>query len=136
MVRSGSSKAGLEFMGRKQPPTPMQTYNATTLGVINKNFIKKLKLMDMKYKWLSCPISQIQFRHYWALGKTNVGDYITNHYTAVHHQATRGNYLTDISKLMELRNKQKGYAMKITSCSKGVLDRSGAPDAAGDYEKA
>jgi hypothetical protein len=38
---------------------------------------------------------------------------------------------------MELRNRQKGgYARINTSRSKGVLDRSGLPDTAVDYEKA
>jgi hypothetical protein len=127
----------LEFMGHKRPPTPMQTDNTTALGVINKNVMKKLKSMDMKYYWLRCHISQKQFRHYWAAGSTNLGDYVTKHHPAIHHQTTRGKYLMDISTLMELRNRQKeGYARTITFRSKGVLDRSAIPDTAGDYEKA
>jgi hypothetical protein len=86
----------LEFMGHKQPPTPMQTDNTTALGVINKNVMKKLKAMDMKYHWLRRHISQMQFRHYWAAGSTNLGDYVTKHHPAIHHQTTRGKYLTDI----------------------------------------
>ena len=39
----------LEFMRHKQPPTPMQTDNTTSLGSVNKNLMKKLKLMDIKY---------------------------------------------------------------------------------------
>jgi hypothetical protein len=62
------AKHVLEFMGHKQPPTPMQTDNTTALGVVNKNFMKKLKSMDMKHHWLQCQINQMQFRHYWALG--------------------------------------------------------------------
>ncbi len=66
-----------------------------------------------------------------------MGDYFTKHHLAIHRQTTRGKYLTDISILMELRNRQKGgYARTITSRSKGVLDRSGLPDTAVDYEKA
>jgi hypothetical protein len=127
----------LEFMGHKQPPTPMQTDNTTALGVVNKNVMKKLKSMDMKYHWLRCRISQMQFKHYWAAGSTNLGVYFTKHHPAIHHQTTRGKYLTDISTLMELRNRQKGgYARTITSHSKGVLDRSGLPDTAVDYKKA
>jgi hypothetical protein len=127
----------LEFMGHKQAPTPMQTDNTTALGVVNKNVMKKLKSMDMKYHWLRCRISQMQFKHYWAAGSTNLGDYFTKHHPAIHHQTTRGKYLTEISTLMELRNRQKGgYARTITSCSKGVLDRSGLPETAVDYEKA
>ena len=42
----------LEFLGHPQPPTPIQTDNAAALGVVNNNFMKKLKAMDMKYHWL------------------------------------------------------------------------------------
>jgi hypothetical protein len=66
-----------------------------------------------------------------------LGSYITKHHPAIHHQTTRGKYLTDISTLMELQNRRKGgYARTITSRSKGVLDRSGLSDTAGDYENA
>ncbi len=66
-----------------------------------------------------------------------MGDYFTKHHPTIHHQTTRGNYLTDISTLMELRNRQKGgYARTITYRSKGVLERSGLPDTAVDCEKA
>ena len=41
----------LEFLGHKQPPTPMQTDNTTALGVVNNNVMKKLKSMDMKHHW-------------------------------------------------------------------------------------
>ncbi len=63
----------LEFMGQKQPPTPIQTDNTTALGVVNKNVMKKLK-SNMKYHCLWCRISQMQFKHYWAAGSTNLGD--------------------------------------------------------------
>ncbi len=66
-----------------------------------------------------------------------MGDYFTKHHPAIHHQTTRGKYLTDISTLIELRNRQKGgYTRTITSRSKVVLDRSGLPDTAVDYENA
>jgi hypothetical protein len=42
----------LEYLGRKQPPTPMQTDNTTALGVVNNNFMKKMKATDMKHHWL------------------------------------------------------------------------------------
>jgi hypothetical protein len=48
----------LEFLEPPQLPTPMQTDNMTALGVVNQNVMKKLKLMDMKYHWLHCRISQ------------------------------------------------------------------------------
>ena len=132
----------LEFLGHKQPPTPMQTDNTTALGVVNQNVMKKLKAMDMKYHWLRCRISQEQFRHYWKSGRTNIADYPTKHHPSIHHQATRGTYFTDISKLIELRNRlrnrQKSYAMTTLTKpprSKGVLDILGRPNTR-DYEKA
>ena len=70
------------------------------------------------------------------MGKTNLGDYATKHHQAIHHQATRGTFLTDISKLIELWNRQKGYAVTLNSCSKGVLDKPGPADTASDYENA
>ena len=95
----------LEFMGHKQPPAPMQTVNTTALGVVNSDVMKKMKSMDMKYHWLQCRICQIQFRHYWASGKTNLADYVTKHHPGIHHQATINAYLTDVTKLIiEQRN--------------------------------
>ena len=86
----------LEYMGHPQPPTPMQTDNTTALGVVNNNVMKKLKAMDMKYHWLRDRENQGQFRHYWAPGKENNGDYVTKHHAPIHHQATRPTFLTDI----------------------------------------
>jgi hypothetical protein len=128
----------LEFLGHKQPPTPMQTDNTTALGVVNQNVMKKLKAMDMKYHWLRCRISQEQFRHYWKDGKSNNADYVTKHHPGIHHQATRPTFFTDISKLVELRRKQKSYAITTVTKptrSKGVLDVSGRPKTR-DYGKA
>jgi hypothetical protein len=122
----------LEFLGHPQLPTPMQMDNTTTLGVVNQNVMKKMKPMDMKYHWLQCRINQKQFQHYWAAGKLNLGDYFTKHHPVIHHQATMGTFLTDILRLIELRNKHKGYAVTNTSHSKGVLHRSGQSDMAGN----
>ncbi len=99
----------------------------------------KLKSMDMKYHWLRCRISQEQFRHYWKAGKTNLADYVTKHHPSIHHQTTRGTFFTDISKLVELRSRQKSYTMTTLSkhpCSKGVLNASRQPTTRRDYEKA
>ena len=39
----------LEVIGHKRPPTSMQTYNTTALGVVNNKIVsKKLKSMDMR----------------------------------------------------------------------------------------
>jgi hypothetical protein len=74
----------LEFLGHPQPPTPIQTDNTMALGVVNNNVMKKLNAMDMKYHWLWDRISQKQFRHYWAPGNKNKGNYITKHHASIH----------------------------------------------------
>jgi hypothetical protein len=94
----------LKFLGHPQLPTPMQTDNTTALEVVNQNVMKKMKSMDIKYHWLQCRISQKQFQHYWAAGKLNLGNYFTKHHLAIHHQATRSTFLTDILRLIELWN--------------------------------
>jgi len=78
----------LEFLGHKQPLTPMQTDNTSALGVVNNKVMKKFKSMDMKCHWLRCRINQHQFRHCWATGKSNNGDYVTKHHASIHHQTT------------------------------------------------
>ena len=126
-------------MGHPQPHTPMQTDNTTALGVVNQNVMKKLKSMDMKYHWLRCRIGQAQFRHYWKAGKTNLADYVTKHHQAIHHQETRGTFLTDILKQVKLQSKQRDLAMQTLATShtrsKGVLDISGRPNTANDYKR-
>jgi hypothetical protein len=105
-------------MGHPQPPTLMQTDNTTALGMVNNSIMKKLKAMDMKYHWLQDREHQGQFRHYWAPGKENNGDYITKHHAPIHHQVTQPTFLTGIATLQALQKKTH----RDTSCSKGVLD--------------
>ena len=93
--------------------------------------------MDMKYHWLWCQISQEQFRHYWKDGNSNWADYPTKHHPAIHHQATRPTLFTNISKLVELRNRQNGYAVTdLPLCSSGVLNVSGRPNTLSTYKRA
>ena len=43
----------LEEMGHKQPPTPVQTYNAMAEAVTNRKVQpKQTKAMDMRFHWL------------------------------------------------------------------------------------
>jgi hypothetical protein len=83
----------------------IQTDNTTALDVVNNIVMKKLKAMDMKYHWLWDRISQKQFRHYWAPGNKNKGDYVTNHHAPVHHEAMRLTFLTSIATLQALHNR-------------------------------
>jgi hypothetical protein len=95
----------LEFMGHPQPPTPMQAGITTALGVVNNNVLKKLKLMDMKYHWLCDRFFCRQFRHHWATGKENNGNYVTKHHASIHHQATHQTFLTLVTVVRTLQNR-------------------------------
>ena len=91
----------------------------------------------MKYHWLRCRISQEQFQQYWKDRKSNWANYPTKHHQAIHHQATRPTLFTNISKLVELRNRQKGYAVTtLPPCSKGVLNVSERPNTLSTYKRA
>ncbi len=106
----------LEYLGHKQPPTPMQADNTTALGVVNNNVMKKIKAMDMKYHWLRCRINQHQFCHYWAAGKSNNGNYVTKHHAPIRYQATRLTFLTPITILQNLRNRVKSLLPVARVC--------------------
>jgi hypothetical protein len=106
----------LEYMGHPQPPTPMQTDNTTALGMVNNNVMKKLKAMDMKYHWIWDRENQGQFRHYWAPGKENNGNYVTKHHAPIHHQETRPIFLTDIATLQALWKKLTGILPVARVC--------------------
>eukprot|EP00804_Cyclotella_cryptica_P019034 CCRYP_014448-RA/>CCRYP_014448-RA protein AED:0.34 eAED:0.34 QI:0/0/0/1/1/1/3/0/481 len=55
----------LEEMGHKQPPTPVQIDNSTSLGVVtNAIQPKRTKAIDMRYHWLRCQTTQQQFHIY------------------------------------------------------------------------
>ena len=100
------ARHALEYMGHKQPPTPMQTDNTTALGIVNDNIAsKRLKSMDMRFHWLRCRAAQAQFRHFWRPGKSNNADYVTKHHAAVHHGAVRATYLPPKHQLDLLRQR-------------------------------
>ena len=104
----------LEEVGHKQPPTPMQTDNTTALGVISNTIQpKRTKAMDMRFHWLRCRKNQGQFRHYWAPGPSNLGDYVTKHHAHIHHRATRPIFLTPLSKLKLLREHRIRSAARV-----------------------
>jgi hypothetical protein len=110
------ARHALEYLGHKQPPTPMQTDNTTALGVVNNKFIKKLKSLDMKYHWLQCRINQRQLRHYWAAGKSNNGNYVTKHHAPIHHQATQSTFLTLLTILQKLRDRVQSQLLVARVC--------------------
>jgi hypothetical protein len=98
----------LEFIGHSQPPAPMQTDNTTALGIVNNNVIKKLKEMGIKYRWLHDRECRGQFRHYWAPGKENNGNYVTKHHAANSSPSNEANFSHNISTLQALRQQLTG----------------------------
>eukprot|EP00804_Cyclotella_cryptica_P024303 CCRYP_012564-RA/>CCRYP_012564-RA protein AED:0.40 eAED:0.40 QI:0/-1/0/1/-1/0/1/0/101 len=61
--------------------------------------------MDMCFHWLHCRENQKQFCTYWHAGATDLADYVTKHYPAIHHQSICSIYLTKPTKLLNLRHK-------------------------------
>jgi hypothetical protein len=49
--------------------------------------------MDMVLYWVKDRVEQQQFKVGWAPGDTNMGDYVTKHYSPAHHKCARPYYL-------------------------------------------
>ena len=74
-------------MVHPQGQTPMQTYNSTASGIINKTVKqRRSKAIDMRFNWVRGRCKQTHFRIYWAPGKYNMGDYHTNFHPPLHHK--------------------------------------------------
>ena len=98
----------LEEMGRKQPPTPLQTKSSMTEAVANgKVTPKRTTDMDMCFHWLRDREFQEQLRIYWRPGKSNYADYWTNLHPPKHHHHTRKEFLTPCIVLEMLRIEQQ-----------------------------
>ena len=77
-------------MGHKQPPTPLQTYNAMEDAVCNRKIQpKQTKAMDIRFHCLRDRECQKQFRTYWRPGKANSEDYWTKHHPETNHNNRR-----------------------------------------------
>ena len=83
-------------LGHPQPPTPINTDNATAHGILNNTMKqKKSKAMDMRFHWVRNRINQGQLIVRWRPGKSNLADYPTKHHTGLHHKTLRPIYLYD-----------------------------------------
>ena len=83
-------------MGHPQPPTPIKTDNATSLGYIKSNISqKRSKSWDMKYTWLRDHDLLRHFRFYWDKDLNNFGDYLSTKYhpPAVHKEKRKVYYV-------------------------------------------
>ena len=84
----------LEEMGHTQPPTPVQVYNSTALGIATGTIKqRKSKAMDMRFYWIRDRRNQYQFNIYWKPGSTNRGDYFAKHLPPAHYSTVRPSYL-------------------------------------------
>ena len=86
----------LEALHHPQPPTLINTDNATAQGFIYNNInLKKSKSWDMRYYWARDRANQKQFKYTWDYGDQNEGDYYTKHYPTHHHRTMRPRYNQD-----------------------------------------
>jgi hypothetical protein len=84
----------LEELGRKQPPTTMETDNTTATGYINGTIKQKcIKAMDMRFYWIKDQVKQGQFQIYLGPGYQNLADYFTKHDSPAHHKRLRNVYI-------------------------------------------
>ena len=86
----------LQALGHHQPPTPINTDNATANGFVHDNiYQKRSKSWDMRYYWLRDRSMKKQFNIFWAKAILNLADYFTKHHPTKHHRATRHTYVQD-----------------------------------------
>ena len=68
----------------------------------------------MRFEWLLDREQQGQFKIYWKPGKTNLADYFTKHHPPSHHRNMRGEFLTRVAELQQLRQLQKEVGLAMT----------------------
>ena len=94
----------IEDMGHKQPPTPTQIDNTTSLGFITKELHpESTNSTDMKHWFVRDPNYRSQLKYYWGSGKYNDNEYHSNCFCSVHHRKKRPRYLTPRLALDALR---------------------------------
>ena len=80
----------LTKMGRKQPPSPLQSDNSTAVGMTNCTLIPcKSKSWDLPLNWLRYREAQGQFHIYWDKGPNNNSDHSTKHHPIIYHETKR-----------------------------------------------
>ena len=75
-------------MGHPQPPIKMKTDNNTASGFVNYTLNQnKNKCVGMRFDWLKCRSTQLQYNIYWAPGQENFANYFTKHHPQARHIA-------------------------------------------------
>ena len=81
-------------LGHPQPPTPIQTDNATANGFANDNIKQRhSRAIDMRFYWVKDRARQKQFVIHWKPGSQNHADYWSKHHPASVHREKRSLYL-------------------------------------------
>ncbi len=102
----------LHKIGHPQPPTPIQTDNTTTEGIVNKIIQPKCtKAKDMHFHWLHDQEECSQFRIFWQPGGANLADYWTKHHPPGHHIKMRSEFLMKIKELTSQQQATKSKKM-------------------------
>jgi hypothetical protein len=76
----------LKAMGHMQPKMPVHCNNATAVGIAN-NTVKcqHLRLMEMRFFWISDKVAQDMYALSWHPGKENLADYQSKQHAGSHH---------------------------------------------------
>jgi hypothetical protein len=83
----------LEEMGHPQPPTPIHCDNNTAVGIANDTVKRqRSRAMEMRYFWVTDQARNKYIDVSWHPGAENLGDYVTKHHPAKHHQHVRPIY--------------------------------------------
>ena len=81
-------------MGHPRPPTPVQVYNSTELGIATGTIKQRnSKAMDMCFYWIRDIGNQDQINIYWKPGSTNRGYYYKKQFPPSHQTTVRPDYL-------------------------------------------
>ena len=79
-----------------QPPTLIQVYNSTAVGISNKSIKpKRSKAKDTRFHWIHDRIIQEHFHVFWKPGPTNLVDYHYKHHPTPHHSKVRHTNLNE-----------------------------------------
>ena len=86
----------LEAIVHQQLPTPIKTYNSTTVAFVHNNANQKRpKPWDMRHHWLRDNETMNQTELHWKKGTSNNADYFTKHHPKTHHRDVRCRHALD-----------------------------------------
>ena len=102
LVSSTEAEIGALFLNTKQTiaihtnlddlshphyPTPIQTYNKCTVGIVNDTVKqKRSKAVYMRLYWIIYCVRQVHILVHWRPGSANIGEYFTKHFKSSHHR--------------------------------------------------